>query len=510
MKDVTQAGRVLMLFCLLTSGSITLSASAADDMPEVLRYARQYSQTNPESVKRPAGERERGQVVDVGGGARKLARLELIRRQQQAQLKVLEEKLQASEKALKSIKASRTTSLSEEDRIRLQKLPTMTSRIDELSRDLVASTKKQVALEKQVRDLQQEKESLLTASGADRRMWRLAQQKAEAALQMKNDKLSRDLQGAAEKLASLVKQVSALQQEKAMLLAKSNEKTSAQQAAHEKTEVALKTKSDELVSVRRQVETLKAENSVLKKNVQAQSQAVSLVPLKTKSQRLAYAAGVMYSRDVREAQDGNRLLGISLDSAALIAGLNDALSERPLRLAEKDLATAGHDLEKVASEGFRRVTDEQKRLAETWLKTFRKEKGVARDDVGFWYQVTYEGDGDHLKPGDTVDVVVEESLTNGTVVSDMDRAGNSLRQKVREFPPVFAAGLARLKNHGQITLVVPPELAYGDKGYPPDVPPGATMIYRVRVADRIAENELPSSAPEDLDSKDIPVGRRIE
>ncbi|WP_179121722.1 FKBP-type peptidyl-prolyl cis-trans isomerase, partial [Salmonella enterica] len=97
-------------------------------------------------------------------------------------------------------------------------------------------------------------------------------------------------------------------------------------------------------------------------------------------------------------------------------------------------------------------------------------------DTGFWYQITYEGDGDRLKPDDTIDVVVEESLINGKVVSDMDRAGNSLRQKVREFPPVFAAGLARLKNHGQITLVVPPELAYGDKGYPPDVPPGATMI----------------------------------
>ncbi|WP_375542375.1 FKBP-type peptidyl-prolyl cis-trans isomerase [Serratia marcescens] len=30
------------------------------------------------------------------------------------------------------------------------------------------------------------------------------------------------------------------------------------------------------------------------------------------------------------------------------------------------------------------------------------------------------------------------------------------------------------------------ELAYGDKGYPPKVPPGATMVYKLRVTDVIA------------------------
>ena len=30
-------------------------------------------------------------------------------------------------------------------------------------------------------------------------------------------------------------------------------------------------------------------------------------------------------------------------------------------------------------------------------------------------------------------------------------------------------------------MAAPPELAYGDAGYPPKVPPGATMIYTIRV-----------------------------
>ncbi|WP_446717716.1 FKBP-type peptidyl-prolyl cis-trans isomerase [Erwinia sp. OLCASP19] len=40
-----------------------------------------------------------------------------------------------------------------------------------------------------------------------------------------------------------------------------------------------------------------------------------------------------------------------------------------------------------------------------------------------------------------------------------------------------------LKNHGSLTMVVPPVLAYGDEGYPPQIPPGATMVYTVRIRD---------------------------
>ncbi|WP_431225207.1 FKBP-type peptidyl-prolyl cis-trans isomerase [Serratia sp. L9] len=35
-------------------------------------------------------------------------------------------------------------------------------------------------------------------------------------------------------------------------------------------------------------------------------------------------------------------------------------------------------------------------------------------------------------------------------------------------------------------MVVPPTLAYGDKGLPPDIPPGSTMVYNVKILDVVA------------------------
>ncbi|EPP0275055.1 FKBP-type peptidyl-prolyl cis-trans isomerase N-terminal domain-containing protein [Salmonella enterica subsp. enterica] len=478
MRTVIHTGQGLMLACLLAGGSV-FPALASDEMPEVLRYARQYQAEKP--VSRPAGKSPHRTVGPAAGASlsRQLARSELIRRQQQAQL-------QAQGKKLRVLEAERDAALQ-----------AMTARADALRRDLAEATGKQAALAKQVNDLQQEKNDLLAASGVDRRAQRTAQQKAEAALKAENERLSHSLAEASGKQAALAKQVNDLQQKADATLKEKTEELARQTAV--------------LAALRKQADTLTTEKATLEKTVQRlqKKNPAETLSLKTALQQQAYAAGVMYARDVREAQEGNRLLGVDLDRTVLMAGLSDALGERPLKLEKNALAAASQALEKAAADGYTRVTKAQAAQARAWLKAFRKEKGTAQDAAGFWYRVTYAGDGELLQADDTVDVVVEESLPDGRVVSDMDRAGSSLRQTVSAFPPVFAAGLLRLRNHGQITLMVPPELAYGDKGYPPDVPPGATMIYRIRVADRI-----PAAAPtagavtqDGNNSKEKPVGR---
>jgi FKBP-type peptidyl-prolyl cis-trans isomerase len=38
-----------------------------------------------------------------------------------------------------------------------------------------------------------------------------------------------------------------------------------------------------------------------------------------------------------------------------------------------------------------------------------------------------------------------------------------------------------MKAGGRRKLVLPPEMAYGDVGAPPDIPPGATLVFDVEV-----------------------------
>ena len=76
---------------------------------------------------------------------------------------------------------------------------------------------------------------------------------------------------------------------------------------------------------------------------------------------------------------------------------------------------------------------------------------------------------------------MKEKLTDGTVIQDMDLSGKVLSQPLSEYPPLFREAISHLHNHGSLTMVVPPALAYGETGYPPKVPPNATMVYELRI-----------------------------
>jgi FKBP-type peptidyl-prolyl cis-trans isomerase len=42
-------------------------------------------------------------------------------------------------------------------------------------------------------------------------------------------------------------------------------------------------------------------------------------------------------------------------------------------------------------------------------------------------------------------------------------------------------GVVGMKEGGVRELVVPPELGYGEDGYPPDIPPGAELMFEVEL-----------------------------
>lgn len=63
----------------------------------------------------------------------------------------------------------------------------------------------------------------------------------------------------------------------------------------------------------------------------------------------------------------------------------------------------------------------------------------------------------------------------------MELNGKVLSQPLSAYPPLFREAIGYLQDHGSITMAVPPEQAYGETGYPPDVPPDATMIYELRI-----------------------------
>ena len=67
----------------------------------------------------------------------------------------------------------------------------------------------------------------------------------------------------------------------------------------------------------------------------------------------------------------------------------------------------------------RAISTGEKRLDDDYLAKFKKMKGATLSPMGFWYRVDCAGNSELVKDA-VIDMVVKKTLTDNTVIQDMD------------------------------------------------------------------------------------------
>jgi len=191
--------------------------------------------------------------------------------------------------------------------------------------------------------------------------------------------------------------------------------------------------------------------------------------LKTDDDKAFYSLGVMFGGRLKDVK-------LSANELALVKqGLSDsATGKKPLIKAADHRAAIDKIFKGRITEAVKVAKDDGKKYRDGL-------KGYQKTASGLMYKI--ERPGSAKKPGatDTVEVHYKGTLIDGTTFDSSYDRKKTINFPLNRVIPGWTEGLQLIGEGGKVNLVIPSDLAYGDRGAPPNVPGGSTLVFDVEL-----------------------------
>jgi FKBP-type peptidyl-prolyl cis-trans isomerase FkpA len=207
----------------------------------------------------------------------------------------------------------------------------------------------------------------------------------------------------------------------------------------------------------------------------AQGPDTSAVPkLETEDQKTLYALGLLL---------GNNLKPFSLtpeELAVVKAGLTDAVTNTKPQV---EINAYRPKVNELAQKRAAAVADEAKKKGQEFADKVAAEKDARKTTSGVVIRTITPGAGGSPTADDVVKVHYEGKLIDGTVFDSSIKRGQPAEFPLKGVVPCWTEALQQMKKGEKAQVVCPSSAAYGDRGSPPVISPGATLSFEVELLD---------------------------
>jgi FKBP-type peptidyl-prolyl cis-trans isomerase FkpA/FKBP-type peptidyl-prolyl cis-trans isomerase FklB len=165
-------------------------------------------------------------------------------------------------------------------------------------------------------------------------------------------------------------------------------------------------------------------------------------------------------------------------------GMTDGVLKR---LPKVDLQTFGPKIQQLQQARSAVVYESEKKAGATFLAKAASEKGATKTESGIVITTLKPGSGVTPKATDTVKVHYQGTLIDGTVFDSSVKRGEPATFPLNQVIKCWTEGVQQIKVGGKSRLVCPSNLAYGERGFPPNIKPGSTLVFEVELIEIVAK-----------------------
>jgi FKBP-type peptidyl-prolyl cis-trans isomerase FkpA/FKBP-type peptidyl-prolyl cis-trans isomerase FklB len=194
----------------------------------------------------------------------------------------------------------------------------------------------------------------------------------------------------------------------------------------------------------------------------------------TDEQKTLYALGLALSQSLSN-------FGLSEAELELVkAGLTDGVLQRDRKV---DLQAFMPKVQELQRTRLAAVAEKEKQAGEAFLSKAAAAQGATKTESGLVITPLTPGKGASPAADDTVKVHYHGTLIDGTVFDSSVQRGEPATFQLNKVIKCWTEGVQRMQVGGKSRLVCPPQIAYGDRGAPPRIKPGATIVFEVELLD---------------------------
>lgn len=188
--------------------------------------------------------------------------------------------------------------------------------------------------------------------------------------------------------------------------------------------------------------------------------------------RSLYTLGQLISRT---------LDGFSLNEQELEwvkSGIDDGVLGRASKV---DLAAEAEGLTTLQADRRAATLQRERSAGTAYLAAVAKTPGVERLESGLIIESLRAGSGERPSALDHVSVHYEGRLIDGTLFESSRSRGTPATLPVRGVIACWSEALQKMRVGSRSRITCPAELAYGERGSPPAVKPGATLVFEIEL-----------------------------